>query len=206
MSKFLDFILYPKRFYEKLNDKTKYLFWGILLIGFIDILLFGMGYNLFLHFIDRPVGDFLLNLFVLSAGMLVVGFLDIFFVSLPLSDLFYRFSTKKDTLKKQSGRILFIKMYICSHFIIAPAGAIISIIFQNINMASGTLLIMIRTIADTAVIIWSSALLTRGTKIIYGYSEKHNSIVFLTLFIWTTVIISRVLYFIISVGLVDLLR
>lgn len=206
MSKFLDFILYPKRFYEKLTDSTKGLFWCISLIGLIDILLFSIGYNLFLHFSGRSTTDCLINAFILIASIIIIGFMDVLFVALPLSDLFHRFSPNKDLLKKQSGRILFIKVYISSHLIIAPISAIIDVLFKDISTTSSTLILLIYTLLESGIMVWSSALLTRGTKVIFGFSDKANQTVFLALFFWSNIIVGRVLFFILNTGITGLLR
>ncbi len=206
MSKFLDFILYPKRFYGKLNAKTKYLFWSITLIGLIDIILFGINYNLFLHFSDRPIEDCLINASILIASTIILGFLDVFFVSIPLSDLFHRLSPKKDLLKKHPARIIFIKAYICSHFIIAPVSAIIGVLFQDINVTSSTSTLLLYTLLESLLMVWSASLLTRGVKVIYGYTDKSGYIIFLALFFWSNIIVGRVIYFILNPGILSLLR
>lgn len=207
MSKLLDFILYPKKFYERLNDKSKHLIWGVILVGFIDILLFSIDYDLFRHFTDRPLKDFILNILIILASIIVLGILDVFFVSIPLSDIFYNFCSKKDMLKKNSARIVFMKIYICSHFIIAPASAIVDVLFKDMSRGDSTLYLLAFVIIQTAIMFWSSALLTRGTKILYGYTTKQfDPILFMVIFAWSNIVVGRVLYFIASTGLPGLLR
>jgi hypothetical protein len=206
MSKFLDFILYPKAFYEKLTDKNKRLFWCISLIGLIDIILFGLVYNIFIHFSNGTPGDYLINAFILIASVFILGFLDVFFVALPLSDIFHRFSPKANVLKKQSARIIFMKAYICSHFIIAPVSALVSILFRNITVTSSTLVLLCYILLETLVMVWSAALLTRGAKVIFGYSNDANPPVFLAIFFWSNIIVGRVLFFILNSGIIKLLR
>ena len=206
MRKFLDFILYPKNFYKKLNDKTKYLLWGILLIGLIDMILYGIDQDVYLYFSERTVGYLLINLFILIASVVIIGFIDVFFVVYLLSDLFYRFSNRKDRQKKESVRIIFMKVYICSHFIVAPVSAIISVIFQNLTPSGPRGEILLYVLIEYAILFWSNSILTRGAKVIYGYEKSHTPLVFFVFFFWNTVVVGRVLYFIIDAGVFGMLR
>ena len=146
MSKLLDILLYPVRLFEKLTDKKATLYTGILLVGAIDLLLPDIAFSLKFIFSGKPVNDVYVNAVLAAFIIVVLGIVDVTFVSLPLFD-FFKFVKKKEGslsgLEHERGQIVssaatpvkIMKIYIMSHFIIIPVSTIVHYAFLR-NIAA----------------------------------------------------------------------
>lgn len=154
-NKLSDILLYPARYYENLSDKKATLIAGIILIGAIDLLLPDAAAVFDELFSGKPADDIRFNALMIIFVILVLGIIDVIFLSVPLFD-FFKFLKKKeiavgqqtgskthpsipsslssslpsgpnnwDNWEQRPSLIKMMKVYIVSHFIIIPVTTVV---------------------------------------------------------------------------------
>jgi len=184
----LDILLFPKRIYERINDKRFTLFLGFILVGFID-LMFPFNKTIPLFFINKPQGTFIYNLTLSCIFIICLGVIDVLFLSLPLFDLF-NFFRKENNLKSRNDILIRImKFYVLAHLLIWPISSIIYYLFGAIKPdTSPVLAIMLLFYFEIVMPVWFCAIITRGINVIYKFETRMKGLVFLIVYIWSTLL------------------
>ena len=187
MNKLWNVLLYPARLYEKLTDNKVTLVAGIILIGLIDFFLPDVKEICKTYFTDltgKSVADIQFNIVAAVFIILLLGVIDVVFFSIPLYDIF-KFFKKKEGLPHQATAIKVMKVYIMSHFLIIPVNVILYYtVFHDLGINSGAGEIILAEAAFFAIMIWSSAIITRGINTLYQFGPFIKRLTFLIVFTW----------------------
>jgi hypothetical protein len=206
-----DILLYPARYYENLSDKRATLVAGIILIGAIDLFLPDIAAVFKALFSGKPADDIRFNTLMMIFVVLVLGIIDVVFLSVPLFDIF-KFLKKKETAvgqhtggnadlsapsSLQSGQdsrdyreqspslIKVMKVYIISHFIIIPATtAVYFALVRNITENSPDWMKNLYLLIFIVTIIWPAAIIARGINVIFRFNPLFKRLTFLIVLIW----------------------
>ena len=187
MNKLWNILLYPAIFYKKLTDNKVALVAGIILIGLIDFFLPDVKEiykTYFTDFAGNSVADIQFNSIVAIFLILLLGVIDVALFSIPLHDIF-RFFKKKQGLPHQSSAIKVMKVYIMSHFLVIPVNVILYYtVFHDLGNNSSAGEIIMAEVAFFAIMIWSSAIITRGINTLFDFGLFFKRLTFLIVFTW----------------------
>lgn len=203
--KLLDILLYPAKLYEKITDGRTSLFAGIVLIGAIDLLLPDAAVFFKAIFSGKPANTIYINAVLTVLVIVLLGIIDVTFVSIPLFD-FFNFLKKKEGLinlqqingsemgKDQvfrhtpahtASRIKIMKVYILSHFVIIPVTLILHYAFlRNITDASPLWVQYLTVVIFISIYIWSAAIMTRGINTLFRFNPIFARLTFIIVFSW----------------------
>ncbi len=188
MNKLWNVLLYPARFYEKLTDNKGTLIAGMILIGLIDFFLPDLTEvykTYFTDFAGKSAADIQFNIVAAVLIILLLGVVDVAFLSIPLYDIF-KFLKKKEGLPHQASAIKVMKIYIMSHFLIIPVNVILYYtVFHDLGSNSGAGDIILAEAAFFIILIWSSAIITRGINTLYQFGFFLKRLTFLIVFTWS---------------------
>ena len=188
MGKLWDVLLYPVRFYGRLTDKKAALFAGIIFVGIID--LFSPDYiktyiNLFT---GKPLMNVQYNVLLAVALIFLIGFADVIFFSAPLFDIF-KFFKKKEGLPEGLSVFKIMKVYIMSHFLIIPVTTFLYYaVFQYINEKSSVLMLNLYVAQFFIILIWSSAIVSRGINALFAFNPIFRRLIFIMVFTWNFIL------------------
>jgi len=203
--KLLDIFLLPRRLYQNLTDRKLPLYLGILFVGLADLALPHLKENYIKLFANKSLNALLCNVILAVLFAVVIGLVDVIFFSVPLFDLFKVFRKEKEVSEAGNLRIKLMKIYILAHVIIVPVNIILYFVFPNINVNSNNPLIVLLAYISLLVMVWFSAIISRGINSIYSFQPVFRRVVFLTVFLWNF-ILAPVLEYIISSWIMPLFR
>ncbi len=187
MKKVWNVLLYPAGFFERLTNNKVTLAAGIILIGLIDFFIPDVMEAYKTYFTDitgKSPSDIQFNIVLAVFVILLLGFIDVAFFSIPLYDIF-KFFKKKEGLPHQASAIKVMKIYIMSHFLIIPVNVLLYYtVFHNLSSDSGAGEIILAEAVFFAVMIWSSAIITRGINTLYQFGPFLKRLTFLIVFTW----------------------
>jgi len=179
----LDIIMLTKKYYRKLTDNRFTLFLGVIFVGITDVFIPYLLDNLKVLFIDKTQAIVYQNLLTTVVLIFLLGTVDVFFFAIPLFDLFKVF--KKENEGGPNSIIRLMKVYISAHFLIVPVNLLLYFFTPAADSAasSGTLGYLTALLA-LVVIIWFSAIITRGINSIYSFEPIYRKLIFIIVFIW----------------------
>lgn len=184
IDKLLNIILYPAKLFSRLTDKKAALYAGIIFVGIIDLFSpdFIKTYNLL--FTNKPADNININTLLAIVIVLLLGLVDILFFSIPLYDLF-RYFKKKEGQPHEASLVKVMKVYIMSHFILVPVNVILYYaIFRYINDKSSLFMINLSVANFFMILIWSSAIVTRGINTLFNFNPILRKLTFMVVFTW----------------------
>lgn len=183
MKSFLvDRLLFPKAFFKKLTSKLHTLYIGIIFMGLINL---GPAFisKIPFYFYNKPSEILVYNISLAFCIVILIGFADILFFTMPLFDIFKHFALRKRIADIKGQFIKLTKVYIVSHFLTSPICIFLQLIFKDgvfrFRPQSGVFLIFTIIIA-----FWQSAIITRGVYVIYTFHEKLKIMVFFMVSAW----------------------
>lgn len=187
VKKFLiDRLLFPETFFKKLTDKLHTLYIGIIFMGLVNLVL-PLIPRIPFYFYNKPPEILVYNISLSLCIIILVGLTDILFFAIPLFDIFKRFALRKRIANIKGQFIKLSKVYIVSHFLVAPVYILIQWMFTDnfsgIRTQSGVFLVF--TIIIT---FWQSAIITRGMYVIYTFHEKLKSLIFFMVSAWLMIL------------------
>jgi len=197
-AKLADILAFPAKTYEKLTDKRASLVAGIVLVGLIDFLLPDVMYVIKEFFLGKSAADIAYNAGMSVVVLLLLGLIDVIFVSVPLFDFFRYIKRKELQLAKENGMsgddlteglqpsaIKVMKIYIMSHFIIIPVStAYYYAITKNMTENSTPLMQNIALLLFMVILIWSAAIMARGINVLFCFNTVFKRLTFITVFTW----------------------
>jgi hypothetical protein len=184
MDKLLNILLYPAKLFSRLTDKKAALYAGIIFVGIIDLFSpdFIKTYNLL--FTNKPADNIHINTLLAILFVLLLGIVDIAFFSIPLYDIF-KFFKKKEGLPHEASLVKVMKVYIMTHFILIPVNTLLYYtIFRYINDKSSLFLINLSVINFFMILIWSSAIVSRGINTLFNFNPILRKLTFMVVFTW----------------------
>jgi len=187
--KLLDFLLFPKKFFDQLSGRIGMLVLGMIFIGILDMAIIAID-NYEDLFINNEYVVW--NILILVFLSVIIGVIDVAFFGIPLFDLFKVFRKEREIQDVKTQRIKLFKVYIVSHTVILPIEiALHLVIMKSMPKTVGTVT-AISNPAATAVllllypllIVWFNAIITRGINTIYKFQPLFRSLVFPVVLIW----------------------
>lgn len=203
----INILAYPVRFFENLTDGKITLFAGIILIGAIDLLLPDITGVFDVLFSDKPIDDVWFNAIMSVFVIVVMGAVDVVFISVPLFD-FFKYLKKKEILTQtyeenneytapaartnvpggvadKPSAIKVMKAYIMSHFLIIPLSTIVYYaLMLNITDESPAWMINLALFFFALFFIWSSAIIARGVNVLFRFNPVFRRLTFIVVLIW----------------------
>ncbi len=196
-NKLLNILLYPVQLFDKLTDKRATLYAGILLVGTIDLLLPDVAAFFKQYFSGKPVNDIYFNAVAGILLIVVLGLIDIIFVSMPLYD-FFKFIKKKENAGIASSEekivvipqiatpVKIMKTYIMSHFIIIPVSMVLYYIFlKDVTDSSPVWQMNVALVLYMIIYIWMAAIITRGINSLFKFNPIFRKLTFIIVFGWS---------------------
>lgn len=209
----LDILLYPASLYEKLNDRKDTLIAGIILIGAIDLFLPDVSGFIKLHFTGKPVNSIFVNAIIAVIITMVLGIVDVAFVSIPLFD-FFKFLKKREAIlyanmyrhaqedrngstpfelpqlkpedhDHNASSIKIMKAYVMSHFLFIPVSLLINYAFlRNVTPESPEWMQYLVLVVFMLIFIWSAGILARGVNVLFRFGSMFRMLTFIIVFSW----------------------
>jgi len=197
-NRLIDILAFPAKTYEKLTDSKTSLIAGIILVGLINFLLPDVVYVFKELFLGKTTGDIVFNAVMAVIVTLLLGFIDVIFISVPLFDFFKYIKGKEIKLSKETGlggesrteglrptNIKVMKIYILSHFIIIPVSTVFYYALSSkVTQDSSLLMQNLVIIFFMVIIIWAAAIMARGINIIFGFNQIFSRLTFIVVFTW----------------------
>lgn len=185
-SKILNVLLLPESTYRKLTNKRWTLAVGIIFMGVVDLLFpFLSGrYSAFFSGDTRVVTA---NILISVIFLLLLGFVDVLFFSTPLYDFVRVFFKKEAAGQENNGSLVKVaKIYILAQLVTLPLFLIVNYVFgRNIN---SDLFILAGVILEMVLIVWASAIVSRGVGSVYRLAPIHRQLVFISVFAWNYIL------------------
>jgi len=201
--KLYDILLFSKKYYKKLTDKKYTLYLGILMVGAIDLLLPDTAEVFKQIFAQKASSTVIIDAIILAAVIVLIGIVDVTFVTIPLYDIFNFIKGKEsgvNVLQTQddpdiysmepsapsdASRIKVMKAYISVHFLITPVSMLFYYLFtRNITGESPAELVYLALAVEMLLFIWIAAILTRGINELFRFNPIFARITFLIVFTW----------------------
>jgi hypothetical protein len=210
-NKLADIFTYPAKYYRNLSDRKATLFAGIILIGAIDLLLPDIAAVFEALFSGKSAGDIRFNALMMVFVILLLGIIDVVFVSVPLFDVFRFLKKKEIAMGQHSGNnpyhslpssfpsgpdnweswdqrpslIKVMKVYIISHFIVIPATTFVYFaLVRNITESSPAWMQNLYLLIFVLTFIWSAAIITRGINVIFSFNPLFKRLTYIIVLIW----------------------
>ncbi len=182
-----DIILLPRALYKKLTAKRASLFIGIILVGLID-----MGFSIFIGYNNLFAGKssmvIYFNITLALVLVILTGFIDVVFFSVPLFDLFKHFKMEKGIGDYSQQLVKLMKVYICANFLVLPLNILFYIIFRSYEFGSSFATVVLAYFVIFLPSIWASAAIARGVNEIYSFIQPLKKVVFLIVFLWSMIL------------------
>ena len=182
----LDLLLFPRELYRKLNDRKLTLYLGVIFIGIVDVA-FMLDKHYTRLFADKSGDALIYRIALLCLLIVAIGVIDVIFTCVPLFDLFKKFKAEPEAPVLTATIVRLMKAYIMSHFILIPVEAVLYLAKNNINMIPKDI-IFFAGLIGTIIPFWFSAIITRGINTIYSFQPFYRSLVFMVVFIWTSIL------------------
>ncbi len=180
----LNILLYPQRLFAGLTDKRQILYAGIIIIGFIDLFMPDFIGTYGLLFTHIPASSVRWNILAAVGVVLLLGAVDTVFFSVPLYDLF-KWLKKKEDKPHNASPVKLMKVYIMSHFLIVPVNCIMHYaFFRGVTENSGVFIKNFYLIYFFIILIWSSAIVTRGVNTLFDFNPVFRRLTFIIVFTW----------------------
>jgi len=183
VKKFLiDRLLFPKSYFKKLTSNLHTLYIGLALVGLFKL---GMSliYRIPFYFFNKPPEVLVYNISLTFCIIILTGLLDTVFFAMPLFDAFKNFALRKRITDIKGQFIKLMKVYIVSYFLIIPIYILLHIVFREnvagLRIYSGYFLII-----KIIIVLWQSAIVTRGIYVIYTFHKKLKILVFFMVSTW----------------------
>lgn len=197
-AKLADILAFPVRSYERLTDRRASLIAGIVLVGAIDFLLPDVMYVIKEFFLGKTAADIAYNAVMSVVVLLLLGFIDVIFISVPLFDFFRYIKRKELQFAKETGMgegvltadlqpsaIKVMKIYIMSHFIIIPVTtAFYYALSRNVTENSSALMQNLAMVFFMVILIWAAAIIARGINVIFRFNTVFRRLTFIVVFTW----------------------
>lgn len=204
----LDMLLLPKKIYDKLTDKKLTLYIGFILVGIVDLCIFFIDDFAYL-FTGKSISILFYNITLALLMIVIIGFVDVLFFTVPLFDLFKLFKREnRDTGGKTLIRVM--KAYVVANIFVMPVNLIIYMMFRYFSNLSTGLdnsygIFILAFLLDLLISIWFSGVIARGVNTIYKFDVRLRNAVFMTIFTWSY-ILAEVFSFIIKNWVMPLFR
>jgi hypothetical protein len=195
-SRLLDILAFPKKTFESLTDNKKTLIAGIVLIGAIDLMLPDVVYFFKTLFLRKQTDVIIYNACMMVVLVLLLGFIDVLFVSVPLFDIFRALKIKELKISQNSdlkvdpatelkpSYIKVMKIYIMTHFIITPITTAFYFAVSEYINESPDWLVTLAVMFTLVMNIWFSAIIARGINAIFRFSPLFDKLTFIITYIW----------------------
>lgn len=182
--KLLNILLLPPKLFAGMNDKRATLYAGILFVGITDLLLPDFIGVYKLLFTGMPIASIRWNILVSIGVVVLLGVVHTVFFSIPLYDLFKWLKKKEDKPHNASG-IKVMKVFILSQILITPVVIILHMtVFRGITENSGALLANLYLAYFFMILIWSSAIVSRGINTLFAFNPIFRRLTFIVVFTW----------------------
>lgn len=181
--KLADLLLLPQKIYQRLNDKKATLFLGIILVGILD-LVFTYADNFSRWFAGQSGTALFYNITLAILLMLLTGFVDVLFFSLPLFDLFNRMSKDKE-IDRRGRLIRVMKVSVLATVIVFPANLIVYLSTMKMDLSQILTYAYLYLAAAMLIAVWYCATAFRGLNVIYGFNARFRSLAFMTILTWS---------------------
>lgn len=183
-----DIVLLPKRFYQNITDKRITLFFGILLVGTVDVLFPDIVKSFGAFFAGRTGGQLAVKTIMLLAAIIVMGIIDVLFFSIPLFD-FCKFLTKgKDSVNNNSKLVKIMKVYITAHFFVIAFEILHYTVFRNVNFDTVSVMSQAFAYLSLLFMLWFYAIVCRGINVLFNFTSIFKSLVFISVVAWSTLL------------------
>ena len=182
--KLLNILLFPPKLFAGLNDKRLTLYAGILFIGIIDLFIpdFMGTYKLLFTGISSDSVSW--NTLVAAGVVVLLGVVDTMFFSVPLYDLF-KWLKKREDKPHNASSVKIMKVYIMSHFLIVPVNVLMHYsLFRGVTENSGALITNIYLVYFFIILVWSSAIVSRGINTLFSFNPILRRLTFIVVFTW----------------------
>ncbi|MGE5614768.1 MAG: hypothetical protein ACM3XR_10220 [Bacillota bacterium] len=210
-NKLADIFTYPARYYQSLSDKKATLFAGIIMVGAIDLFIPDIAAVFEILFSGKSADDIRFNALMTVFVILVLGIIDVVFLSVPLFDIFKFLKKKEMAMGQHSGNdayyslpssfptgqdiwerwdkrpslVKVMKIYIISHFIIIPVSTFIYFAFErNITETSPAWMQNLYALIFALTYVWFAAIITRGINVIFRFNPLFKRLTYLIVLIW----------------------
>ncbi|NLK88046.1 MAG: hypothetical protein GX279_11235 [Clostridiaceae bacterium] len=195
-SRLLDILAFPKKSFENLTDNKKTLIAGIVLIGAVDLLLPDVAYFFKTLFSGKQTADIVYNACMMAVMILLLGLIDVLFISVPLFDIFRALKIKELKISQNTelkvdpatelkpSYIKVMKIYIMTHFIITPITTAFYFAVSGYINDSPDWLVSLAVAFSLVMNIWFSSIIARGINTIFRFSPLFNRLTFIIVYIW----------------------
>ncbi|HOQ06411.1 MAG TPA: hypothetical protein PK127_01405 [Clostridiales bacterium] len=197
-NKLLDILLFPARLYEGLTDRKATLIAGIVLVGAIDFLLPDVKGIVKELFLGKSAPDIVYNAGMAALVLMLLGFIDVIFVSVPLFDIAAYLKRKEARFISETGIeggeqqpplqptvIKVMKAYVILHFLVIPVQLIINYAIPPEVFEDGSALLQnLSVLLFMLIMIWGAAILTRGINSIFRFGMLFRRLIFIIVFTW----------------------
>jgi hypothetical protein len=185
--KFFDRILLTTDFYRKLTDDRIGLYFGILLVGIIDMIIPVIKKFKEL-FIGRPNDILFNNIALVIISVIVIGLVDVLFFSIPLFDFFKRFKSEEEVQSGGKQLIKIMKILVIANLLVFIPHFAVYLAYESINQYNHPLLVEILSILSIVIFIWYCAAITRGINSIYSFKPMFSKMLFMVVFFWNFIL------------------
>jgi hypothetical protein len=192
----LDILLFPVKWYERLTDKKPALYAGILLIGAADLLLPDVSGVFRQLFHGKPENAIYFNAVAFALMIVLLGTIDVIFVSVPLFD-FFKFLKKKEeaglaSLEEKpeitphiASHVKVMKVYLLSQIYIFPVSMLLYFLFwSHVKPDSPAWMQSLLLITFLLTMIWTAAIITRGINSLFRFIPIFGKLTFIIVFTW----------------------
>jgi len=190
----IDFFLLKKDFYSKLNDKSMWLYIGIVLVGIRDVAfaLFGSNssstdYSKIINFNIKTIG-------LLFLTALAIGLVDALCFSYPVFDIIKHFKNKNESNSMALGMLYsslltkVIKVYAIANIIIIPFDVLNYIVAKQSLATHSIILSYIYLALGIIGYFWFNGAITRGLCVLFKLPNSVRGLVFMLVFLWNALI------------------
>lgn len=179
----LNILLLPAGFYRRLNRGMLTLCLGVIATGVFDVFFPDFIEICRKLFAGRTSLDVRYNILVSAALTLLLGTVDVVFFSIPLYD-FFKYLKKKEGTAVSVSPVQVMKAYIVSNLIIVPVATVLDYaVFNSIDINSNIWLAYF-----FVILIWSSAIVTRGINALFSFNPILRKLTFIIVFTWSFVL------------------
>ncbi|PYG88214.1 hypothetical protein LY28_01551 [Ruminiclostridium sufflavum DSM 19573] len=199
-NKIIDFFLLRKDFYSKLNDKTMWLYIGIVFVGLRDVFFAAVSmcsnnaeFRNNFEFNFKVMG-------ILLLAALVVGFVDMMGFSYPAFDAIKHFKNRNES-KSMSLVMIYssqltkvAKLYAIANAIITPVDLLCYFTGSMAVTYNSDILAYISSVLGILAYFWFNGVITRGLCVLFKLSNSIRGIVFVLVFIWNALLSQAIVY------------
>lgn len=197
LDRFLNIVLYPASFFERLTEGKATLLAGILMVGAIDLLLPDVGTFIRNFFNGKTAPGIAVTAVLALLLIALLGFIDVLFISVPLFD-FSAYLKKKEVeqiqdagmeikadVKHTASPVKIMKVYIMSHFIIVPVTVLAHYAFlKDFGENSPGWLQNLVLVYLMVILLWSAAILARGINTLFRFNPIYGRLSLIVVFAW----------------------